>query len=164
MVTSLPNSVGFAILPFANRLGVRLEDAEHFVGHVRIAAQEARAAFAQGRARRAAASAASAAARAAGSTAVAPRRGPARAGHAADHRRRVPHHRARRRHQLPIAADQRVACLGDAPGNRSSTRGGPTLRSRSRMRPGRSPSAALARCIVRVSTRTPSCSNVLSVG
>lgn len=28
-------------LPFANRFGVRVEDAEHFVGHVRVAAQHA---------------------------------------------------------------------------------------------------------------------------
>ena len=39
-----------------------------------------------------------------------------------------------------------------------------TLRSRFRIRAGESPSAVLARCIVRVSTRTLSCSNVLSVG
>jgi hypothetical protein len=40
----------------------------------------------------------------------------------------------------------------------------PTLRRRSRMQLRRSPKAVLARCMVRVNTRMPSCNSELSVG
>ena len=75
--------------------------------------------------------------------------------HCPHHRGRVAQYRVTRAHQASVAPDQRVAVFREGACGRMARQRRPMSRKRFRTWPGASPSTALARCILRVSTRTP---------